>query len=88
VSDAFKNLLGPRNVVYTYFPKGSVERNLHDGICNLEVLNPAVYKQYVRQSIKMLHTYVKFTPHPWSLDETRAIAHYAIDNLCIKQKYK
>jgi hypothetical protein len=47
VSDAFKNLLGPKNVVCTYFPRGSIERNLHDGICNLEVLNPAVYKKYM-----------------------------------------
>jgi hypothetical protein len=70
VSDVFKNLLGPRNAVCTYFPRRSVEHNMHDGICNLEVLNPAVYKQYVRQNIKMLHTYVKFIPNPCSLDGT------------------
>jgi hypothetical protein len=70
VSDAFKNLLGPKNVVCTYFLRGSVERNLHDGICNSEVLNPTVYKQYMRHNIKMLHMYVKFIPNPRSLDGT------------------
>jgi hypothetical protein len=71
VNDVFKNLLGPRNVVCTYFPKGSVERNLHDGICNLGVLNLIVYKQYMRQNIKMLHTYVKFSPRAESLGGPR-----------------
>jgi hypothetical protein len=29
-----------------------------------------MYKQYVRKTVKLLHTYVKFIPHPRSLDGT------------------
>jgi hypothetical protein len=64
VHEAFQKLLGERNVVCTYFPKGSIKRDMQDGVCNLEVLNPAVYKKYVRRTIKLLHTYIKFTPLP------------------------
>jgi hypothetical protein len=70
VNEALQKLMGSKNVVTTYFPKGSTERNQHDGICNLEVINPVVYKQYERKTIKLLHTYMKFIPHPRSLDET------------------
>jgi hypothetical protein len=45
-------------------------KDQHDGIYNLEVINPIVYKQYVRKSSKLLHMYVKFTPHPRILDDT------------------
>jgi hypothetical protein len=34
------------------------------------VANPIIYKQYVRKTAKILHTYVKFTPHPRSLNGT------------------
>ena len=57
-------------MVCTYFLKGSIERDMHDGICNLEVLDPTIYKQYVHKIIKLLHTYIKFIPHPCSLDGT------------------
>jgi hypothetical protein len=60
-------------VVCTYFPKGSIERDMHDGVCNLEVMNPTIYKQYVHKIIKLLHTYIKFTPHPRSLDGTSSL---------------
>jgi hypothetical protein len=70
VHEALQKLLGERNVICTYFPKGSIERNMHDGVCNLEVLSLVVYKQYLHRTIKLFHTYVKFTPHPRSLDGT------------------
>jgi hypothetical protein len=70
VHEALQKLLGERNVICTYFPKDSIERNMHDGVCNLEMLNPAVYKQYLHRTIKLFHTYVKFIPHPRSLDGT------------------
>jgi hypothetical protein len=57
VTEALKKMLGENNVVCTYFP-------------NLEVINPIVYKQYIRKSPKLLHMYAKFTPHPRSLDGT------------------
>jgi DNA topoisomerase VI subunit B len=56
--------------VCTYFPRGNKEKDQHDSICNLEVVNLVVYKQYVRKSPKVLHMYTKFTPHPRSLDGT------------------
>jgi hypothetical protein len=43
---------------------------LHAGVCNLEVINPTVYKQYVRKNLKLLHMHAKCTPHPRSLDGT------------------
>jgi hypothetical protein len=61
VHEALQKLMGERNVICTYFPKGSIERNMHDGVCNLEVLNPTVYKQYLYKTIKLFHTYFKFT---------------------------
>jgi hypothetical protein len=70
VMEALKNLIGERNVVCTYFSRGNKEKDQHDGICNLEVVNPVVYKQYVRKLSKMLHMYTKFTPYPRSLDGT------------------
>ena len=34
----------------------------------MEVTTPATYKQFVTKHVKMLNHYVKFTPHPRSLD--------------------
>ena len=34
----------------------------------VEVKTPATYKQFVTKHVKMLNHYVKFTPHPRSLD--------------------
>jgi hypothetical protein len=70
VTEALKKMLGENNVVCTYFPRGNTVKDQHDGICNLEVINPIVYKQYIRKSPKLLHMYAKFTPHPRSLDGT------------------
>jgi hypothetical protein len=65
-------MIGESNVVCTYFPRGLAAKDQHDSICNLEVINPIVYKQYVRKTPKLLHMYTKFTPHPRSLDGTNA----------------
>jgi hypothetical protein len=70
VTEALKKMLGEKNVVCTYFPQGNTAKDQHDGICNLEVINLIVYKQYVRKSPKLLHMYAKFTPHPRSLNST------------------
>jgi hypothetical protein len=70
VIDALKKLIGERNVVCIYFPQGNKEKDQHDRICNLEVINPVVYKQYVCKLPKILHMYTKFTLHPRSLDDT------------------
>ena len=34
----------------------------------MEVTTPTTYKQFVAKHVKMLNHYVKFTPHPRSLD--------------------
>ena len=68
VTIALKQLIGDKNVVNTYFKDVDVEKNQHAGVCNLEVLNPTVYKQYVKTTTKFLNKYVTFRPHPRSLD--------------------
>jgi hypothetical protein len=70
IIENLKRIMGDKNIVQTYFPRGDPARDLHAGICNLEVLNPSVYKQYVKKNLKLLHIYAKCTPHPRSLDGT------------------
>ena len=72
VTIAFKQFIGDKNVVNTYFKDGDVEKNQHAGVCNLEVLNPTIYKQYVKTTTKILNKYVTFRPHPRNLDGTSA----------------
>ena len=72
VTTALKQLIGDKNVVNTYFKDGNVEKNQHAGVCNLEVLKPTIYKQYVKTTAKILNKYVTFCPHPRSLDGTSA----------------
>ena len=69
---AFKQLIGDKNMVNTYFKDGDVKKNKHAGVCNLEVFNPTVYKQYVKTTAKILSKYVTFRPHPRSLDGSSA----------------
>ena len=40
----------------------------HMGSCNMECKNAAIYKHFVRKSIKILGHYVKFVSHPKSLN--------------------
>ena len=70
ITKNLKKIMGDKNIVQSYFPREDPARNLHAGICNLEVLNPSVYKQYVKKNLKLLHMYAKCTPHPHSLDGT------------------
>jgi hypothetical protein len=65
-------MMGESNVVCTYFPRGNAAKDQHNSIYNLKVINPIVYKQYVRKTPKLLDMYTKFTPHPRSLDGTSA----------------
>ena len=70
MTEAFKKMIGEKNVVCTFFLRGNNAKDQQDGICNLEVVNPIVYTQYLCKTTKMLHTHVEFTPHPRSLDGT------------------
>ena len=72
ITAALKQLIGDRNVVNTYFKDGDVEKNQHVGVCNLKVLNPTIYKQYVKTTIKILSKYVTFRPHLRNLDRISA----------------
>ena len=45
-----------------------LEKGKHVGSCNVQCLNAAVYKKYVKQNIQILGKYVEFSPHPKSLD--------------------
>ena len=72
VTEVLKKMMGESNIICTYFPRGNTAKDQHDGICNLEVINPIVYKQYVCKTPKLLHMYAKFIPHPPSLDNTSA----------------
>ena len=48
VTAALKQLIGDKNVVNIYFKDGDMEKNQHAEVCNLEVLNHTIYKQYVK----------------------------------------
>ena len=58
--------MGINNIASIYFP--SRDEQLHGGTANVEVTTPTTYKQFVAKHVKMLNHYVKFTPHPRSLD--------------------
>ena len=49
-----------------------MKKNQHARLCNLEVLNPTVYKQCIKTTVKILSKYMTFCPHPRSLDGTSA----------------
>ena len=42
------------------------------GSCNVQCLNAAVYKKYVKQNHLILGKYIEFSPHPKSLDDIDA----------------
>jgi hypothetical protein len=50
-------------------------------VCNLEVINPTVYKQYVRRNLKLLHMYARCTPHPRSLDGSSCLDEQTLKEL-------
>ena len=72
VTIALNQFIGDKNVVNTYFKDGDVEKNQHVGVCNFEVLNSTVYKQYVKTTTKILSKYVTFCRHARNLDGTSA----------------
>ena len=66
VEHGIKEILGDKNVVNFYFPR--LHDSVHNGTVNVECQFPTTYKQYVKQMIKLYNKYVKFTPHPRSMD--------------------
>ena len=65
LEEGIKNLFGEGNVIGIFF---RLEKGKHVGSCNVQCLNAAVYKKYVKQNILILGKYVEFSPHPKSLD--------------------
>jgi hypothetical protein len=61
-----KEIMGDKIVVNFYFPRR--RDNVHNGTVNVECQFPTTYKQYVKQTVKLHNKYVKFTPHPCSMD--------------------
>jgi hypothetical protein len=41
---------------------------MHIGVANVELLNTLIYKKFVKKSHKLQSKYVRFNPHPRSLD--------------------
>ena len=70
IEQGLKTLIGEKNVINVYFPRA--EGDLHVGIANIELLNAYVYKKFVSKSHKLKNKYVKFNPHPRSLNGTTA----------------
>ena len=64
-----KKYMGERNVVNVFF---KIENGKHVGSCNVQCLNAAVYKKFVKKNTKLLGKYIEFTPHPKSLDGINA----------------
>ena len=65
LEEGIKNIFGEGNVIGIFF---RLEKGKHVGSCNVQCLNAAVYKKYVKQNILILGKYVEFSPHPKSLD--------------------
>ena len=67
---SLRNLIGDRNVVNIYFPRA--ENANHAGVVNVEMLNAPIYKKFLKTTHKIQHKYVRFNPHPRSLDGSAA----------------
>jgi hypothetical protein len=69
-TQGLRQIMEAINIVQAYYSRGDSTQDLHIGIRNLEVINPTVYKQFVRKNLKVLYMYAKCTLHPHSLDGT------------------
>jgi hypothetical protein len=66
VAKNIQELIGDKLIVDIYFNRAQGE--MHNGTANIEVLNPAVYKKFVKQTVKIGGKHVKLAAHPRSLD--------------------
>ena len=65
LEEGINKLFGEGNVAGIFF---RLEKGKHVGTCNVQCLNAAVYKKYVKQNHLIFGKYVEFSPHPKSLD--------------------
>ena len=63
---SLKTLIGEKNVISVYFLRA--EGGMHTGVANVEFLNAPIYKKFVNKTHKLQSKYVRFNPHPRSLD--------------------
>ena len=69
IEHAIKKHMEEKNVINIFF---KMENERYVGSCNVQCLNAAVYKKFVKENAKLLGKYVEFTPHPKSLDGINA----------------
>lgn len=65
-SASLKAHMGEKNILSVYYPRA--KHTVHHGIANVECLNAAVYKRFLRKSVRLHGKWVEFQPHPNSLD--------------------
>ena len=58
--------MGKKNVFNIFFKTDEKEKLT--GVCNVQRLSTAVYKNFVKNNHKICNKYVEFAPHPKSLD--------------------
>jgi hypothetical protein len=66
VTKSIQELIGDKLIVDIYFNRAQGE--MHNSTANIEVLNPAVYKKFVKQTVKIKGKHVKLAAHPRSLN--------------------
>jgi hypothetical protein len=76
VEEDLKTLIKEKNVINIYFPRA--EGGMHTGVANVELLNASIYKKFVQKIHKLQSKYVRFDPHPRSLDGIAAPSEEAL----------
>jgi hypothetical protein len=79
IESGLRTLIGEKNVVSVYFPRA--EAGLHAGIANVEFLNAPIYKKFVGKTHKLQNKYIKFNPHPRSLNGSAAPSEESLKEL-------
>ena len=69
LKEGIKEHMEEKNVVSTFF---RLKGGKHVGTCIVQCLNAAIYKKFLKKNGKILDKYVKFSPHPKSLDGINA----------------
>jgi hypothetical protein len=78
IKHEIKKHIGEKIVINIFF---KMENGRHVGSCNVQCLNAAVYKKFVKKNAKVLGKYVEFTPHPKSLDGINAPSQIELSRL-------
>jgi hypothetical protein len=59
-------LIEEKNIVSIYFPR--TKASMHARVTNIEFLNTPIYKKFIKKTHKLQNKYMRFNPHPKSLD--------------------